>query len=250
MRAYRFLFFLGISILFLFLLVSVQAQEAPSFRLAGIDGKEYSLADLRGRPVVLSFFTTWCPYCAQELPLLDKLYREYQDKASLAVLGIDLQEPKNLVVRFIERVGVSFPVLLDQKGETARAYRVLGLPTLFFIDPEGQVADMILGGSNEAVVRRKLESILWFRGLVMAEVRNLVEVLDDVTFLDLRENGTNPFPEKKNASYRSIQNPEDIGKLDPQGVYVLLPSTNEQGKECASSMARQGFRRVYYLLSD
>jgi hypothetical protein len=47
-----------------------------------------------------------------------------------------------------------------------------------------------------------------------------------------------------------MRSPEDIGKLDPQGVYVLLPSTNEQGKEFASSMVRQGFRRVYYLLSD
>jgi thiol-disulfide isomerase/thioredoxin len=216
----------------------------------GIDGEEYSLADFRGRPVVLSFFTTWCPYCAEELPILEKLYREYQDKASLVILGIDLQESKDLVVRFIERLGVSFPVLLDQRGEAASAYRILGLPTLFFINPEGQVADMILGGSNEAVVRRKLESILWFRGLVMAEIRNLVEVLDGVTFLDLRENGTNPLPEKKNASYRLMRSPEDIGKLDPQGVYVLLPSTNEQGKEFASSMVRQGFRRVYYLLSD
>lgn len=250
MKTHGFLFSLGISVLFLFLLVNVQAQEAPSFRLVGIDGEEYSLADFRGQPVILSFFTTWCPYCAQKLPLLEKLYREYHEKASLVVLGIDPQEPKDRVVRFIERLEISFPVLLDPKGEATLAYRVFGFPTLFFINPEGQMVDMIFGGSSEAVIRRKLENILWFRGLLWAEIRNLVEVLDDVTFLDLRENGANPFPEKQNVSYRFIRSLEEVGKLDPQKAYVLLPSTNGQGKEFASSMARQGFRQVYYLLSD
>ncbi len=250
MKTHGFLFSLGISVLFLFLLANVQAQEAPPFRLVGIDGEEYSLADFRGQPIILSFFTTWCPYCAQELPLLEKLYREYHEKASLVVLGIDPQEPKDRVVRFTERLGISFPVLLDPKGEATLAYRVFGFPTLFFINPEGQMVDIIFGGSSEAVIRRKLENILWFRGLLWAEVQNLVEVLDDVTFLDLREDGANPFPEKQSVSYRFVRSLEEVGKLDPQGVYVLLPSTNGQGKEFASSMVRQGFRQVYYLLSD
>jgi peroxiredoxin len=226
------------------------AQEAPGFRLPGLDGKEYALADFRGQPVVLSFFTTWCPYCERELPLLDKLYREYREKASLLVLGIDLQEPKEKVRRFVEGLGLSFPVLLDERGGTAFSYRIFGFPTLVFIDPQGKIADMILGGSDEATIRRKLDRILWFRGLLLPEVRNLLEVLEGVVLLDLRERGTNPFSEKPGLRYKTVTGEDDLSHLDPQGVYVILAATSAEGKAFAASLAARGFRHVYYLLVD
>ncbi len=241
--------FLGSVLVLLFAFSFAGAQDAPPFRLPGLDGKEYTLADFLGQPVILSFFTTWCPYCAEELPLLEKLYREYRDKASLVVLGINLQEPENLVRKFTERIGLSFPVLLDAKGGTAFSYRVLGLPTLFFIDPQGKIADMILGGSNEATIRRKLDRILWFRGLLPPEVRNLLAVLQDVTVLDFREHPANPFPELSGFRYEVVSQ-EDISSLDPRGMYVILASTSSEGKTIAASLAKKGFQRVYYLMVD
>lgn len=253
MEAQRIVRFLVVSILCIVgpsFLIGAEAKEAPVFRLPGIDGKEYALSDFQGQPVVLSFFATWCSYCAEELPVLEKLYREYSEKASLVILGIDLQEPKNLVAGFVERIGVSFPVLLDEKGETAFSYQTLWLPTLFFINPQGQIVDMILGGSDEATIRRKLERILWFRGLLLPEVRNLVEILDEIVVLDLRSGGTNPFPEKKNIRYETVCKNEDLSRFDPQGIYVILATTSGEGKDFASSMTRKGFRHVYYLLVD
>lgn len=226
------------------------AQDAPPFRLPSLDGREYALSDFRGQPVILSFFTTWCPYCAEELPLLEKLYKEYREKASLVVLGINLQEPENLVRKFTERIGISFPVLLDAKGETASLYRILGLPTLFFIDPQGKITDFVLGGGDETTLRRKLDRILWFRGLLLPEVRNLLAVLRDVTLLDFRENATNPFPEISGLRYKVLSLSDDLSSLDPQGTYVILAPTNALGKSLALSLTQKGFRRVYYLMVD
>lgn len=250
MKVWRTAFALGVFALVFSLVFCAVAQDAPSFRLPGLDGKEYALSDFRGQPVVLSFFTTWCPYCAEKLPLLEKLYKEYREKASLVVLGIDLQEPEALVRKFTERIGVSFPVLLDAKGETASLYRILGLPTLFFIDPQGKVVDMILGGSDEATLRRKLDRILWFRGLLLPEVRNLLTVLRDVTLLDFRENAANPFPETPGLRYRVVSQNEDFSSFDPRGTYVILAPTNATGKSLAASLAQKGFQRVYYLMVD
>ncbi|MEN3202545.1 MAG: TlpA disulfide reductase family protein [Atribacterota bacterium] len=228
----------------------VLAQEAPLFRLPGLDGKEYALSDFRGQPVILTFFTTWCPYCAEELPLLEKLYREYREKASLVVLGIDLQESEGVVRKFVERIGISFPVLLDAKGESASSYRVLGLPMLFFIDPWGRIADVIIGGSNETTIRRKLDRILWFRGLLLPEVRNLLTVLQGVTLLDFRKDASNPFPEIPGLQHKVVSEGDDLSFLDPQGTYVVLATTGAEGKTLAASLAQKGFQRVYYLMVD
>lgn len=250
MKAKNSIVLFGIFLLSFLALSLAHAQDAPPFRLPGLDGKEYALSDFQGQPVLLTFFTTWCPYCAEELPLLEKLYKEYREKASLVVLGIDLQEPEDLVRKFTERVGISFPVLLDAKGETGFSYRILGLPTLFFIDPEGRIADMIIGGSDEATIRRKLDRILWFRGLLPAEVRNLPVVLKEVTLLDFRENGTHPFPETPGFRYQKVSQDSDFSSFDSQSAYVILAATNTEGKTIAASLAKKGFRRVYYLLVD
>lgn len=240
----------GIFVVVLFGVSCAVAQEAPSFRLPGLDGKEYALSDFRGQPVILTFFTTWCPYCAEELPLLEKLYKEYQEKASLVILGIDPQESEGVVRKFVERIGISFPVLLDAKGETAASYRVLGFPMLFFIDPWGRVADVIIGGSNETTIRRKLDRILWFRGLLLPEVRNLLTVLQGVTLLDFRKDASHPFPEMSGLQYRVVSGEDDLSSLDPQGTYVVLATTSGEGKALAASLAQRGFQRVYYLMVD
>lgn len=250
MKAWRLTLVSGILVAIFWAVFCASAQDAPSFRLPGLDGKEYALSDFRGQPVVLSFFTTVCPYCAEELPLLEKLYKEYREKASLVVLGINLEEPESVVRKFTERIGISFPVLLDTRGETASLYRIFGLPTLFFVDPQGKLVDMILGWSDETTIRRKLDRILWFRGLLLPEVRNLLAVLRDVTLLDFREDAANPFPEISGLRHRVVSQDEDLSSLDPQGTYVILAPTNASGKRLAASLAQKGFQRVYYLMVD
>src|SRR5215471_10633387 len=90
-------------------------QEAPSFKLKGIDDKTYSLEQLRGKYVVIHIAATWCPFCNAEAPNLEELYKNYRDKG-VEVLLIDVKERKELVEKSKNRFNFSFPVLLDTDG--------------------------------------------------------------------------------------------------------------------------------------
>lgn len=228
-----------------------EAKEAPLFGLQGLDGKGYSLENFRGHPVVLVFFHVNCPYCGQVLVLLEKLYQEYREKASLSVLAIDMGDTKEEVERLMRKIEVSFPVLLDTDVTVSAAYSVMYVPTVFFVDPQGNLVDGFVGAQKEKVVRNKLDRILWFRGLKAAEIRNLVSLTGKIVVLDFRNNATNPFPQDEHVEYKVIQDlTEELPHLNPQDVYVLMVSTNQEGVELGMKMAQAGFTRVYYQMVD
>lgn len=116
---------------------------APDFTLTSLDGQNISLSSLRGTPVLLNFWATWCPPCRQEMPHLQDFYERYKDQ--IALLGIDWGEDAETVKRFLERLGVSYPNLLDQRATVFVLYRLTGIPTSFFIDREGYIRGMWLG---------------------------------------------------------------------------------------------------------
>ncbi|MGQ9472929.1 MAG: TlpA family protein disulfide reductase [Candidatus Caldatribacteriaceae bacterium] len=248
----KFFGFFVVLLVFIFSWAFVgETKEAPTFSLPGLDNKEYSLESLRGRPVVLVFFSTSCVYCRQEMTILEKLYREYKEKALLEVLAINMGDTKEEVTRLIQKMGVSFPVLLDQDVTVALAYRVMYVPTVFFVDPRGNVVDGFVGAQGETVVRSKLDKILWFRGLQEAEVRNLVALTSKVIVLDTRREATNPFASENHVVYTVVQDiAEKLPSLNPQGVYVLLVSSNEEGIRWGIRMVQEGFTRVYYQMVD
>lgn len=228
-----------------------EAKEAPLFGLQGLDGEEYSLENFRGHPVVLIFFHVDCPYCGQVLVLLEKLYQEYREKAFLSVLAIDMGDTKEEVERLMRKIEVSFPVLLDADVTVAAAYNVMYVPTVFFVDPQGNLVDGFVGAQKETVVRNKLDRILWFRGLKAAEIRNLISLTGKVVVLDVRNNATNPFSQDGHVEYKVIQDlTETLPRLNPKDVYVLLVSTNQEGVELGLKMAQAGFTRVYYQMVD
>jgi peroxiredoxin len=228
-----------------------EAKEAPLFVLPGLDGKEYSLEDLRGQPVVLTFVSTNCVYCRQELTLLEKLYQEYRDKALLNILAIDMGDTREEVARLVQRIGVSFPVLLDTDVTVAGTYGVMYVPTTFFLDPQGNLVDGAVGAQREPVLRNKLDKILWFRGLKEAEVKNLIALTSKIVVLDIRKTAANPFPQETQVVYKATQNlEEEISGLNPQDVHLLLVSSNQEGLTWGMRMARAGFTRVYYQMVD
>ncbi len=99
--------------------------------------------------MVISFRYLVCAL-SSELPLLQKIYEEYEEKALLNVLVIDSGEPQNKVETFCEELGLTFPVLLDEEGKVVRDYGVLYLPTLYFVDPLGNLAGQVIGAQEES----------------------------------------------------------------------------------------------------
>lgn len=94
---------------------------------------------------MLHFWATWCPPCREEMPLFQKLYDELST-SGLVIIGINVGESPEIVRNFVRESGVTFPILLDEKGEIANRYGVRGLPTTFWIDSEGKIVDVTLGG--------------------------------------------------------------------------------------------------------
>lgn len=124
---------------------SVFAQEAQveaslyDFTLKDLDGKEVRLAEFKGKqPVVLFFWTTWCPYCLRELRYLNSIYQNFISD-DIVVLSINVQESKAKVKKFISKNPTLLKVLLDSDGVVGYSYRLIGVPTFILINKKGEI---------------------------------------------------------------------------------------------------------------
>lgn len=133
---------------------SLPSEERPQvgFRspdFVGVDvatGKTVKLADLRGKPVLLNFWATWCPPCREEMPALDQLSRDFRDKAYVIALGADPGESAELLSNYAKQNNLTgLTILRDATGSAARRYGVRAIPTSFFIDAQGVIRDYKLG---------------------------------------------------------------------------------------------------------
>jgi len=113
-------------------------EPAPDFTLPTPDGETVTLSDLRGRPVLLNFWATWCPPCKIEMPDIEDLYQKYKDQG-FTVIAIDQQESPEAVQQYFEELGLSFQPVIDSTGEIFSLYHVVAIPTSYFIDAEGIV---------------------------------------------------------------------------------------------------------------
>lgn len=117
---------------------------APDFTLSDLQGNQVSLGSLRGKPVMINFWTTWCPSCRAELPALVSAYSLYHEKG-LEILAVDVKEDRQTVASFAGDSGLTFPILLDEGGTLAEMYQVRGTPTTLFVGPDGVVTARHLG---------------------------------------------------------------------------------------------------------
>jgi peroxiredoxin len=127
--------------------LDVKAEEgalAPDFLLGRLDDGELRLSDLRGRAVVLNFWATWCAPCRTEIPQFVEAYGRFRDQG-LVIVGVNMQEGKGIVRPYAEDFGMDFPIAIDVDGEVGDAYRILGLPTTYFIDRDGVVRSVFTG---------------------------------------------------------------------------------------------------------
>jgi len=113
-------------------------DTAPDFQLASIGGAPISLADLRGRPAVLVFWTAWCPVCREEAPHFNELAAQYES-LGVRVLGINIQDSLARTESGIKDFGIRYAVVRDADAGVARLYKVSGTPTIVFLDRQGTV---------------------------------------------------------------------------------------------------------------
>lgn len=135
---------------------------APDFEVLSPDGQVIRLSSLRGSPVILNLWASWCPPCREEMPALQTIYQEYRDRG-LVVLGANItsQDSRDDALDFATSHNLMFPIALDEKGDISRLYRLQALPTTFFIDSGGIIRDVIIGGPvAEAVFRAQAEALL------------------------------------------------------------------------------------------
>lgn len=125
-----------------------EGELAPDFLLAGLDGGEVRLSNLRGSPVVLNFWATWCRPCRKEIPQFVEANDRFRDDG-LVIVGVNMQEGKSIAREFADDYGMDFPIAIDVDGEVGDAYRLLGLPVTFFIDRNGIIRSVFTGPFEE-----------------------------------------------------------------------------------------------------
>lgn len=135
---------------------------APDFELNTPSGENIKLSDLRGQAVLVNLWATWCPPCRAEMQTIEKVYNDYKDEG-FTVLAVNMtyQDDPSAVMPFVDTEGLTFAILLDPAGEAGRAYQLQSLPSSFFIDREGVIREVVIGGPMaEALLRTRVEDIL------------------------------------------------------------------------------------------
>ena len=131
--------------------------KAPMITSVDLDGEEWSLASLRGEPVVLNFWSTWCGPCKYEHPLLLQAAREVPE---VTFLGVVYSDTADNVRRYLARAGTAYPHLLDPGGRAAIDYGVGGVPETFFVGRDGTIVHKQVGPLDPPTLRTMLDRIL------------------------------------------------------------------------------------------
>ena len=135
---------------------------APDFRLPLLGGGEVALSELRGQVVIVNLWASWCPPCRAEMPALQEAYEAYRDRG-LEILAVNTtyQDSQAAAARFVQEYGLTFPVPLDQTGEVSRSYLLRALPTSFFIDRDGVIRSVVIGGPmSRTTIQTTVERLL------------------------------------------------------------------------------------------
>lgn len=111
---------------------------APDFQLARTDGSTVKFDDLRGQPAVLVFWTAWCPTCKEEAPHINELAAKFEPRG-VRVLGINIQDSPVRLAGGVKEFGIKYAVASDADATVARRYKVVGTPTIVFLDEQGIV---------------------------------------------------------------------------------------------------------------
>lgn len=134
-------------------------KMAPGFAVVDLNGNKVTLADLRGKVVLLNFWATWCPWCKKEMPEIERFYEAYKDKG-VEVVALDVEEDTKTVYDYANGKGFTFLIWLDLDGKVNNAYGVSAYPTSFFIDREGVIRSIQIGAMDRALMEKNADPLL------------------------------------------------------------------------------------------
>lgn len=113
-------------------------KEAPDFALKSSSGENLRLSEYRGEVVMVNFWATWCGPCRQEMPLLEELFSRYE-RVGFTLLGVNIDDDPRRAMQMAQELGVTFPVVFDDRKEVSRLYDVNAMPVTVLVDKEGRV---------------------------------------------------------------------------------------------------------------
>lgn len=131
-------------------------EKAPDFELKTLSGDTIKLSDYRGKKVMLNFWATWCPPCKEEMPDMEKFHQANGEEVVILAVNID---PQFNVEQFVSEMGITFPILLDEKDEVNSQYQILTVPTTYFIDKEGVIRHKYLTAMTEDVMKQYIDEM-------------------------------------------------------------------------------------------
>ncbi len=124
---------------------------APDFIVYDMNGNTVALSDMRGKPVVINFWATWCNPCLSELGYFEEMYKKYGDSINFMMIDMTdgIQDTEAKVKAFVKDKGYTFPVYLDTKQYAAYTYSVSSIPMTLFINEKGEIVYNYVGAMNE-----------------------------------------------------------------------------------------------------
>lgn len=136
---------------------ATEPRTAPDFSLTAFDGAAYSLAELKGTPIVLNFWSAGCPACTTALPHLEALYQKHKSDG-LLVLGVAGFDSEQALKEKAKSLGLTYPIAISP--EAGRAYRVHAVPVTFYINRESEIVSSLLGARDASEFEAEAQKIL------------------------------------------------------------------------------------------
>ncbi len=143
-------------------LSSIQPVESIDFTVLNYDGKEIQLSEYLGKPIIINFWATWCPYCVAEMGLFNDMYEKYGEEIQFLMINStdDQRETMEKAKAYVEEEGFTFPVFFDTMGEATYAYEANSLPTSVFINKDGFIVAYQPGKLSEKMLQSGIDMIL------------------------------------------------------------------------------------------
>ena len=143
--------------------------KPPEFKGTTLDNRTVSLDSLRGKVLLVNFWASWCNECRPEMPMFERLHREFAARG-LSVIGINAREGTPAIYQYAKELHLTFPLVLDPRGEINRAYGVIGLPATFLIGRDGRAVARTVGPRDwesapaKAIIQALLSEVVSAKG--------------------------------------------------------------------------------------